>query len=354
VTVTPERWRGQRVFVTGHTGFKGGWLAVWLRHLGADVSGYALPPSTEPSLFEAVRLGELVDSTIGDVRDRESLAACLDRVRPEVVFHLAAQALVGHGYEDPVGTFSTNVVGTSIVLEACRAQESVRTVVVVTSDKCYADTDSGKPHRETDPLGGRDPYSASKAGQEHVAEAYRRSYFAGTGRGLARGRAGNVFGGGDFTSGRLVADCLEALAAAKPMLLRSPDSVRPWQHVLEPLSGYLLLAEKLAAAPDDFSRPFNFGPQSDDAVLVRELAELCAEAWGVDPDLRRAEGEHPPETHVLQLDATLAHDELGWRPVWRLRDGIERTVEWHRAFLRREPLEPLMIQQIEAREAARR
>jgi CDP-glucose 4,6-dehydratase len=352
--VAAEHWRGRRVLVTGHTGFKGGWLAVWLRHLGAEVSGFALAPATEPSLYAAVRLGELVDSTIGDVRDHDSFAACVDRVRPDVVFHLAAQALVGRGYEDPVGTFSTNVAGTAVVLDACRAQVSVRTVVVVTSDKCYADTGSGAPHRETDPLGGRDPYSASKAGQEHVAEAYQRSYFAGSGCGLARARAGNVFGGGDFTPGRLVADCLAALADGVPVLLRNPEAVRPWQHVLEPLSGYLLLAERLAHAPDDFSRPFNFGPEQADARLVREVVELCAEAWGTDPEWHKAEGDHPPETHVLQLDAALAREELGWQPVWRLHEGIERTVEWHRAFRRGEPLEPLMTEQIEAREAVRR
>jgi CDP-glucose 4,6-dehydratase len=318
------------------------------------VSGYALPPTTSPSLFELVSLGALVDSTLGDVRDSDAVAACLEGSRPEVVFHLASQALVSQGYEDPAGTFATNVVGTSLLLDACRRQESVLAVVVVTSDKCYAIEGAAPPRRETDPLGGRDPYSASKAAQEHVAEAYHRSFFAASGKGLARARAGNVFGGGDFTAGRLVTDCLVALADGGPVLLRHADAVRPWQHVLEPLSGYLMLAEQLWGAPDDLSAPFNFGPAQADAVPVKELAALCAEAWGVSLNWREAPGEHPHETAELRVDATRAFERLGWSPTWGLREGIERTVEWHRAFLRGEPLEPLMLAQIEARGQAPR
>jgi CDP-glucose 4,6-dehydratase len=353
LTSGPDFWRGRRVLVTGHTGFKGAWLCVWLRALGADVSGYALAPTTSPSLFELAAVGSSVDSTFGDVRDPDAVAALLDRVQPEVVFHLAAQALVGRGYEDPVGTFSTNVVGTAVLLDACTRRESVRSVVVVTSDKCYAMDGSAAPRRESDPLGGRDPYSASKAAQEHVAEAHHRSFYAESGKGLARARAGNVFGGGDFTTGRLVTDCLAALEAKKPVLLRYPNAVRPWQHALEPLSGYLALAEQLWHEPDRLSAPFNFGPGQADAVPVREVAEMTAEAWGVAPDWGQAPGDHPPETAELRLDASRAREQLGWQPVWGLREGIERTVEWHMAFLAREPLERLMVAQIDAREAAR-
>jgi CDP-glucose 4,6-dehydratase len=352
MTPARELWRGRRVLVTGHTGFKGAWLCVWLRALGAEVSGFALAPSTRPSIFELVDLGSQVDSTLGDVRDTEAVAACFERARPEVVFHLAAQALVGPGYADPVRTLSTNVVGTAVVLDACRRQESVRSVVVVTSDKCYAMDGSPAPRRENDPLGGRDPYSASKAAQEHVAEAYHRSFFAERGTGLARARAGNVFGGGDFTVGRLVTDCLAALESKRPVLLRYPNAVRPWQHVLEPLSGYLTLAEQLWNEPERLSAPFNFAPHQADAVRVREVAEMTAEAWGVAPDWGQAPGDHPPETAELRLDATLAQERLGWQPTWGLREGIERTVDWHRAFLAGKPLEPLMVAQIEARGAA--
>jgi CDP-glucose 4,6-dehydratase len=345
-------WRGKRVLVTGHTGFKGAWLCVWLRSLGAEVGGFALAPVSDPSLFSLVGLGDLVDSTVGDIRDREALGACTRRFRPDVVFHLAAQALVSEGYNDPVNTYSTNVVGTATLLEVCLEQASVRTVVVVTSDKCYVNRGWPWGYRESDALGGHDPYSSSKACQELVAESYRRAFFHAAGKGLVRARAGNVFGGGDFTTGRLVPDCLAALAGGETLRVRLPDAVRPWQHVLEPLGGYLTLAQLAWDDPDGFSEAFNLGPDEADTVPVRAVIEACAEAWGGALPWEPLPETQPHEAGTLRLDTSLVRARTGWRPVWGLAEGLLRTVEWHRSFLAGDPLEPLMRAQIADREAA--
>jgi CDP-glucose 4,6-dehydratase len=346
-------WRGKRVLVTGHTGFKGAWLSVWLRSLGAEVAGFALAPASDPSLFELVGLDRLVDSTIGDIRDREALGGCARRIRPEVVFHLAAQALVSEGYGDPVGTYATNVVGTATLLDVCLEQADVRAVVVVTSDKCYRNRDWPWGYRESDELGGHDPYSASKACQEIVADSYRRAFFDTAGKALVSARAGNVFGGGDFTSGRLVPDCLAALARGEKLTVRFPDAVRPWQHVLEPLDGYLRLAELAWGDPAGYSEAFNLGPAEGDALAVRDLIAACGTAWGEMLTWEQDPESRPHEAGTLRLDTSLVRARTSWRPRWGLRHGLERTVEWHRAYLAGDSLESLMVAQIEAREAVR-
>jgi CDP-glucose 4,6-dehydratase len=272
--------------------------------------------------------------------------------KPDIVFHLAAQALVGASYEDPLETFSTNVVGTAAVLDACRASESVRAVVVVTSDKCYEIGRVDRAFRESDPMGGHDPYSASKGCTELVASSYRRSFFQKSGRGLATARAGNVIGGGDFTRGRLVPDCLAAFSAGRAVSLRHPESVRPWQHVLEPLSGYLLLAQKLFESPSEWSEAWNFGPDDGDALPVSAVVEQCARAWGASNAWTREPGDHPHETAVLRLDSTHARTKLGWRPSWNLHAALDHTVAWRKAFDSGANVLELMRAQIAEHEAA--
>jgi CDP-glucose 4,6-dehydratase len=347
----PGFYRGKSVLVTGHTGFKGAWLSLWLQRMGARVTGYALAPSTVPSLFGALDLGRLAPSVIADIRDTPRLAHAFGESKPEIVFHLAAQALVGASYQDPLETFSTNVVGTAAVLDACRANESVRAAVVVTSDKCYEVQRGDRGLRETDPMGGHDPYSASKGCTELVASSYRRSFFAKLGKGLATARAGNVIGGGDFTTGRLVPDCLAAFSAGEAVRLRYPASVRPWQHVLEPLSGYLLLGQRLFEAPATWSEAWNFGPDDADARPVREVVERCAKRFGSKASWMQEPGDHPHETAVLRLDSTLARTRLGWRPSWNLDAALEHTVAWHQAFCSGADMAEITRAQIAAHEA---
>lgn len=339
-------YRGKRVLLTGHTGFKGAWLALWLESLGAEVLGYALTPTTQPNLFEAIGLGGRIQSRLGDIRDGVKLQAAFRDHRPELVFHLAAQALVSASYQDPLETFSTNVVGTASVLEACRSSEVVRSVVVVTSDKCYENQGWARGYRESDGLGGFDPYSASKGCAELVSSSYRRSFLEKQGKGLATARAGNVMGGGDWTVGRLIPDCLRALADGQPIALRSPDSVRPWQHVLEPLSGYLLLGRCLFEDPSAFAEAWNFGPELKDARPVREVVDLCYRSWGLEPTWRKETEEGPQEASVLRLDSSKARLRLGWQPAWGLEEALTHTLAWHRAYLDQRDLVELMHQQI--------
>ncbi len=326
---------GRRVLVTGDTGFKGSWLALWLRELGADVHGFALPPLPDPTHFGTVRLGERIRHGDGDVREPAAVRAAFDAAKPEVVFHLAAQALVRDSYDDPKGTFDTNVGGTVNVLEAVRGCASVRAIVVVTSDKCYENREWEFAYRENDPLGGRDPYAASKAAAELAVAAYRASYFLGGERkvGIASARAGNVIGGGDWAKDRLLPDCVRALTAGKPVLIRNPKSIRPWQHVLEPLAGYLQLAQRLLEDPLRFSSPFNFGPMGPDTLPVLELAELFVAGWG-GGKLEVAQGGEgqPHEAALLRLSSKKAASTLGFRPVLDARDAVRWTVEWYRRW----------------------
>jgi CDP-glucose 4,6-dehydratase len=326
-------YAGRRVLVTGHTGFKGGWLCLRLKALGARVTGFALPPEHgSPGLFEAARVAEGMDSVLGDCRDASAVRFAFSRAEPELVFHLAAQALVRRSYADPAGTWSANVDGTVNVLEACRARPP-RAVVVVTSDKCYANDDAGTPRREEDPLGGKDPYSASKAAQELVAASYRASWLsAGKGVGLATARAGNVIGGGDWGEDRLLPDCVRAWREGRAARLRRPEATRPWQHVLEPVSAYLLLAQRLHEDPAGHSEAWNFGPRPGQALPVGALARRAAAAWG--PGARveeRPEPGAPYEAPALSLDASKAETRLGWRAAWSAERAVDEAVAWYRA-----------------------
>ena len=325
-------WAGRRVLVTGHTGFKGAWLSWWLAREGASVAGYALPPrANAPSLFAALRLDECVDSTLGDVRDPAALAALVARFRPEAVFHLAAQALVRVSFLDPHETFETNVMGTVNLLEAVRASDSVRAVVVVTSDKCYAPPPAAGGYREDDPLGGDDPYSASKAAQEIVAASYRASFFGG-GPLLATVRAGNVIGGGDWSPDRLIPDIIAALHAGVPVSLRRPEAVRPWQHVLEPLHAYRQVASRLLEGDAAVATCYNVGPGKSDQRPVADVVDRMYRAWGREPASRPEAEADLREAGVLTLNTAKAARELGIVPRFGLEEACARTAAWYRAW----------------------
>ncbi len=351
MAVVDERfWAGRRVLVTGHTGFKGAWLALWLESLGASVTGLADGVPTEPSLHALARVASGVSEVRADVRDAAAVREAVVGVAPSVVFHLAAQPLVRRSYAAPAETFAVNVQGTAHVLDAAREAGGVEALVVVTSDKCYAPLDSGWGHRETDPLGGHDPYSASKAAAELVSAAYRTSY----GLPLATARAGNVIGGGDWGADRLLPDVMAAALGGTPVALRAPDAVRPWQHVLNPLAGYLLLAERLASGDGDACGAWNFGPPVDDAVPVRALIERLSVLWGGELAVAAQPGEHPRETATLRLDSTRARVKLGWRPEWELGEGLRAIVDWYRAHERGADLRETTLAQIAAYQAAAR
>jgi CDP-glucose 4,6-dehydratase len=324
-----EFWRDRSVLVTGHTGFKGGWLVTWLLDLGARVTGYALTPHTTPSYFVRCGLAERVVSHVADVREAESLQAALAAARPSVVFHLAAQPIVRLSYRAPLETISINVLGTATLLEAIRHTPSVEAVIVVTSDKCYENIERPEGYLETDPLGGHDPYSASKAAAELIALAYRRSFFAERGPRVATVRAGNVIGGGDWAADRLVPDAMRALVGGEPIRVRNPGAVRPWEHVLEPLGGYLRLAERLAAS-ERFAGAWNFGPRESDAVSVGVLADLIVGQWEGAHWEATPEDRPPHEAGLLRLDWSKARTQLGWHPGLTLKEAVALTVRWYR------------------------
>lgn len=342
-------WNDKRVLITGHTGFKGGWLSLWLTSLGAKVKGFALRPQTAPSFFDAADVGTAVESEFGDLRELPALVRVFERFEPELVFHMAAQALVLPSYADPVGTFATNVMGTVHVLEAARRSDSTRVVLNVTSDKCYENREWEWGYRENEPMGGADPYSSSKGCSELVTTAFRRSFYSSrTPRvGLASARAGNVIGGGDWAPHRLVPDCVRALSEGRAVAVRSPHSVRPWQHVLEPLRGYMLLAERLWNDPASFSQGWNFGPDASQAKPVRYVVDRVVERWG--PDARwecLVSEDGPHEAHHLSLDCSLARSRLGWTPRLGLDSTLEWTVDWYRRFHGGESAKALAMEQI--------
>ena len=329
-----EFWKNRKVFLTGHTGFKGSWLALWLSDLGAEVSGYALNPSTRPNLYKLCRLEELVDSTIADIRDAATLKRVLSARRPEIIFHLAAQPLVRESYRVPVETYETNVMGTANLLEAVRSCRSVKAVLNITSDKCYENPDHshGKSFKETDPLGGYDPYSSSKACAEIVTAAYRRSFLAEKGVAVATARAGNVIGGGDWAEDRLIPDFVRAITQGKKIFIRNPGAVRPWQHVLEPLNGYILLAQKLHEKGNRYAEAWNFGPEKSDCRDVEWLVKKLCAAWGAGAGYRIDKRRQPHEACFLRLDNNKAKKQLGWSPKWTLGTSLEKVIEWTRVY----------------------
>jgi CDP-glucose 4,6-dehydratase len=349
-------WRGKRVLLTGHTGFKGGWLALWLQALGAEVIGLSIDPPSTPSLFDQARVAEGMTSLHGDIRDPELVREVLSAHRPEVVFHLAAQSLVRPSYRSPVATYATNVMGTVHVLDAIRHVESVRAGVVVTSDKCYENRESMLwGYREGDPVGGHDPYSNSKGCAELVTSAYRSSYFgdAASGPALATARAGNVIGGGDWAEDRLIPDVVRAFSTGEPAHIRRPDAVRPWQHVLEPLGGYLLLAEQLWAGGADAAGAWNFGPDDRDARPVEYVVEQMIEHWGPGAAAVQDEGPHPHEATYLRLDCSKARALLGWTPQLPLDEALRWTAEWYQAVRRGENARDCTLAQIHRYEQRR-
>jgi CDP-glucose 4,6-dehydratase len=322
-------WRGKRVLLTGHTGFKGSWLAIWLARLGAKTTGVSLPPATEPNLFTEAKVASLCDSRIGDIRDAAALARLVGETRPEIVLHLAAQPLVRASYCAPIETFDTNVMGTAHVLEAMRRTGGARVAVMVTTDKVYRDNEGARAYAEDDPLGGHDPYSASKAACEIVIASYRDSFLAAQGTAVASARAGNVVGGGDWAEDRVIPDAVRAWQAGAPLEVRRPGAVRPWQHVLEPLSAYLTLAERLWHTPR-LAGAYNFGPDRDDAIPVRELVTMAREAFGRG-EVRFADRiDGPHEAAYLMLDSRKAAAALGVAPRWPLAQALERTMAWYR------------------------
>jgi CDP-glucose 4,6-dehydratase len=355
VELSASFWKSRRVLITGHTGFKGGWLAIWLQRLGATVAGYALPAPGEASLFDAARVGESMTSVMGDVRDLEQLSGFVSEYRPEVIFHLAAQSLVRRSYADPVETYGSNVMGTVHVLETARRCPDVRAVVNVTSDKCYENQEWPWGYRENEPMGGHDPYSSSKGCAELVTSAYRRSYFSSGPAALASARAGNVIGGGDWAEDRLVPDVMRAILSHQAAVIRNPGSVRPWQHVLDPLRGYLKLAERLYHEGPEFAQAWNFGPSDGDARPVGWLVDRLCALWGPparwDHDTR--EGQ-PHEAYFLKLDCSKASAKLGWRPSLSLEDALGWTVDWYKCFEAGDDVRALTEEQIARFESTKR
>ena len=345
-------WRGKKVFLTGHTGFKGSWLTLWLQALGARVTGFALAPDTSPNLFTLGRVEDGIESIIGDIRDRALLAKAMKAASPDIVIHMAAQPLVRESYVTPVETYETNVMGTVHVLDAIRQAPGVRSVVIVTTDKCYENREWEWGYRENEAMGGYDPYSSSKGCAELVTSAYRNSFFnpatyAKHGVAVASGRAGNVIGGGDWAADRLIPDIMRAISRGETVNIRNPHAIRPWQHVLEPLSGYLILAERLYTDGPRFADAWNFGPNDSDAQPVQAIVERLTSQWGDGARWSLDGGEHPHEATFLKLDCSKARARLGWRPRWDLNHTLDSIVAWYKAAARNEDVKAVTLAQID-------
>lgn len=351
-------WHGKRVLLTGHTGFKGSWLSIWLQSMGVKLVGYALTPPTNPSLFEAAQVGNDMTSVIGDIRDLTNLRNVFAEYQPEIVIHMAAQPLVRQSYIEPVETYNTNVMGTVNLLDSIRTTASVKAVVIVTSDKCYENREWVWGYRESEAMGGYDPYSSSKACAELITTAYRNSYFHSDqylkhGVAIGSARAGNVIGGGDWAEDRLVPDMIRAIRQGRPVSIRNPNSIRPWQHVLEPLSGYLLLAQKLYEEGPSFAGAWNFGPNDDDAKPVKWVLDHFTQAWGNGASWELDSDHHPHEAYSLKLDCSKAKSMLKWEPVWSLTEAIARICSWHKSHLSDGNAYEMCLEQINEYESAR-
>ncbi len=344
--IRPDFWQGKRVLLTGHTGFKGSWLSLWLVSMGAKLRGLALTPPTKPALFDVARVAEGMEHCIGDIRDVTAVMAEMDDFKPEIVIHMAAQPLVRLSYRQPVETYSTNVMGTVHVLEAARQAGSVKAMVIVTTDKCYENREWVWGYREDEPMGGHDPYSSSKGCTELVSSAYRKSFLRDEGIALATARAGNVIGGGDWAEDRLVPDTLRALQADRSVLIRNPHAIRPWQHVLEPLSGYLLLAERLYTSGQTNAQAWNFGPREEDARPVQWIVEYLCRSWGKGATWTLHPGDHPHEASFLKLDISKAKQHLQWAPRWSLNTALTHITDWHHAWLEGQDMRAICLSQI--------
>ncbi|HOY18052.1 MAG TPA: CDP-glucose 4,6-dehydratase [Haliscomenobacter sp.] len=332
-SVNPSFWHRKKVYLTGHTGFKGSWLSLWLQSMGAEVKGYALDPPTEPALFEVAKIADFVETEIGDIRDLDKLTQSIQTFNPDVLLHLAAQSVVLKSYVDPIETYSTNVMGTANVLQACRKLPNLKAIVSVTTDKCYENREWVWSYRENEPLGGRDPYSSSKACAELVTSSFRDSFFADPqGPQVATARAGNVIGGGDWTENGLIADIIRAFGQAKPVIVRNPLAIRPWQHVLEPLSGYLMLAEALYADGAQYAQAWNFGPREEDCKPVNWILDRMVNLWGDGAYWALDQDANPHEARLLKLDSSKAATYLGWTPQWRLEPALHNVVHWYREW----------------------
>jgi CDP-glucose 4,6-dehydratase len=341
-------WNGKRVFVTGHTGFKGGWMVLWLKKLGAVVKGYSLEPNTKPSLFEVANIAKNIESEIGDIRDLEILKNSVLNFAPEIIIHMAAQPLVRQSYQDPVGTYQSNIMGTVNILESVRQCKSIKAVVNVTTDKCYENKEWVWGYRENESMGGHDPYSSSKGCSELITSAYRESFFKGnTDVSLASARAGNVIGGGDWANDRLIPDALRAFDSGNSVIIRNPLAVRPWQHVLEPVSGYLMLAEKLYHSKDEYAEGWNFGPDDRDAKPVGEVLEYLVAYWPSIVTWSIDKSSQPHEAQLLKLDITKARALLKWEPRWDLNKALQSIIKWHFAWLNGEDMEIVTLDQID-------
>jgi CDP-glucose 4,6-dehydratase len=347
--VDPVFWKGKKVFLTGHTGFKGSWLSLWLASMGAKVTGFALAPNTRPSLFDVLAIESLIEkSHIADIRDLENLQKSMSEAKPDVVIHMAAQPLVRYSYANPVETYATNVMGTVHVLESTRDIDSMRATVVITTDKCYENKEWVWGYRENEPMGGYDPYSNSKGCAELVTSAYRQSFFSNSNstNKVASARAGNVIGGGDWSEDRLIPDAIKAFEANKPLMIRNPLATRPWQHVLEPLSGYLILAQALYEHGSAFASGWNFGPQDEDNRPVKEVVDLLISSWGDAARWEKERSEQPHEANLLKLDCSKSRAQLGWIPKWNLEMATQKIVQWQKAYQAKENMQEICLRQI--------
>lgn len=343
----PTFWRGKKVFLTGHTGFKGSWLSLWLHQLEAQVTGYSLEPPTSPSIFESAKVSTTIEKSItGDICDGKLFTNSMQQAKPEIVIHMAAQSLVRDSYIDPVATYATNVMGTVNMLEAVRNTPSVKAVLNITTDKCYENKEWLWGYRENEPMGGHDPYSSSKACAELVSSAYRNSFLHNEGIALATARAGNVIGGGDWANDRIVPDAMNAFIENEHLMIRNPAAIRPWQHVLEPLLGYLMLCQQLIEQPESFAEGWNFGPNDEDAQPVSKLADIMVNSWGEDAKWKVDTDEHPHEARYLKLDCSKAKNLLKWKPILSLEQALDETVQWYKAWHKNKEMHEFTMNQI--------